>query len=332
MKIINLKFALFFISISLILFSCTKDDENLTSNETVTPTLKAASTDIKIISCMEVNECNPLNNGSYTLKSSGKPLFDMLILFSSNINYNEQLGKPYIHHNTELTNILNNSDKYIKPLKDKGIKVILSLLGNWDRAGVSNMNEATAKQFALDIKQTLDTYNLDGVFFDDEYSSYITPPPAGFVTPSTSAAGRLLYETKKAIGNKLVFSYIYSRLNGQMPTIDGVMPSQYIDYALSDYFKGPVSSTYYTGMTNTQKAPWSQEFARNYFISTMGSWYNISYQKIVNEGYGAHLIFALDPNRSNFSSRQLSELKNIAKTLKNDELVYNGKVYPTDYK
>ena len=37
---------------------------------------------------MEVNDANPLNNLSFTLKSNGKPLVDALIIFSANINYN----------------------------------------------------------------------------------------------------------------------------------------------------------------------------------------------------------------------------------------------------
>lgn len=128
------------------------------------------STGIKIISCMEVNDTNPLNNLSITLKNSGKPLVDMVILFSSNINYNEQLGKVMITHNPNVTHILENKDKYLKPLRDRGIKVILSILGNHDKSGVANLDGEAAKAFAQEIAATCKAYDLDGVFFDDEYS------------------------------------------------------------------------------------------------------------------------------------------------------------------
>lgn len=287
---------------------------------------------IKIISCMEVNDCNPLNNLSFTLKSTGQPLFDMVILFSSNINYSAELARPYIHHNTEMTNILADRDKYIKPLQDRGIKVMLSLLGNWDRAGVANMSESTAKMYAQEIKNTLDTYGLDGVMFDDEYTSYAYENPyPGFVIPSSKAAGDLLYETKKAIGDKLVFSYVYSVLNS-IPAINNTDPGKYVDYALSDYFAGPVSDWQYPGMVNKQKSPWSQEFARGYFLSLYGQWYGFSYEKIVEEGYGAHMIFAMDPNRSNFERQQLPEMQKMAEIFCKDELVYDGIAYPADHK
>lgn len=342
MKTKNLKFLIFTVFATLFFLSCENSSSLDGIDETIQSKTKAAEAgeypapgnvnNIKIISCIEINDVNPLNNISYTLKSTGQPLFDMVILFSSNINYNEALGRPYIHHNTEMTNILANSNKYIKPLKDRGIKVMLSLLGNWDRAGVSNMNDATARQFAQTIKNELDKYNLDGVMFDDEYSAYMTPPPAGFVKPSSAAAGRLMYETKKAIGNKLVFAYIYSRLNGKMPTFDGVTPANYVDYALSDYMASPVSSNYYTGMQNNQKAPWSQEFGLGRFISNYGSWYGATYSSIIRDGYGAHMVFGLNPNKSNFRSGQLPELQKMSAVFCKDDVVFDGKIYPADYK
>lgn len=286
---------------------------------------------IKIISCMEINDVNPLNNLSFTLKETGQPLFDMVILFSSNVNYDAQTARPYISHNTEMTNILANTAKYIKPLQDRGIKVMLSLLGNWDRAGIANMDEATAKLFAQEIKNTLDVYNLDGVMFDDEYTQEVYPAPPGFVDPSSAAAGRLMYETKKAIGDKLTMAYIYNRLNGEMPTFDGMDAGQYVDYALSDYLQGPVSDTFYPGMTNKQKAPYSQEFAQGRFLTYYNSWGIPTYEDILKEGYGAHMIFALNPNVDNFP-QQIEELKIMSPILCGDEVVYDGVVYKTDYK
>lgn len=284
--------------------------------------------DIKIISCIEVNDCNPLNNLSYTLASTGQPLFDMVILFSSNIVYSEELGKPLIEHNTQMTNVLSNREKYIKPLQDRGIKVMLSLLGHRQRAGVANMASATIKMYTQEIKNTLDVYELDGVMFDDEYSEYYPIYP-GFVSPSSTAAANLIYGTKQAIGDKLVFTYLWNELRS-LPAVDGVEPGQYVDYALSNYFEEPATSEEYPGITNRQKAPWSQEFSLGYFYNDF-SWY-FSYERIIQGGYGAHMIFALDPNRGNFASKQLPELKKMTSILCSDELVYDGVVYPADHK
>lgn len=43
------------------------------------------------------------------------------------------------------------------------------------------------------------------------------------------------------------------------------------------------------------------------------------------------MIFAMDPNRSNFTSGQLPALKLIAKELYGDELVYSNTPYSKDW-
>ena len=131
----------------------------------------AKESGIVLFSCMEINNTNPLNHLSYTLKSSGKPLFDVVIIFSSNIKYNQETGCVYLYHNDNCLCVFNEWSKYIKPLKDRGIKVLLSVLGGGDRSGLRSLGPEAAKAFAKEIKYTCDVYDLDGVFFDDEYSN-----------------------------------------------------------------------------------------------------------------------------------------------------------------
>ncbi len=47
---------------------------------------------MKIIGVFEVNDENPLNAIGFTMKNSGKQLFDMVVLFSANINVNPATG------------------------------------------------------------------------------------------------------------------------------------------------------------------------------------------------------------------------------------------------
>lgn len=103
-------------------------------------------------------------------------------------------------------------------------------------------------------------YNLDGVFFDDEYSAYQTPPPAGFVTPSNNAAARLAYETKQAMPNKLVTVYVYSRTSSFPNTVDGVKAGSYVDYAIHDYGGSYDLATNYPGLAKSGMVMSSQEF------------------------------------------------------------------------
>lgn len=282
------------------------------------------STGIKIISCMEVNDTNPLNNLCFTLKKSGKPLIDIVILFSGNINYNDQTGRVYIYNNENIQHLLDYKEKYLRPLQKRGIKVVLGILGNHDRSGVANLSTEAARQFAQEEKAICDAYNLDGIFFDDEYSSYQNPVPPGFVSPSSAAASRLCYETKKAMPNKLVCAYAYGSTSS-LPDIDGQQSGTFVDYGIHDYGGSSDLSSNYPGMLKSGMALYSEEFSRGYFASES------NLKNLRNNGYGAHMIFAMDPNGSNFSSRQLPAMQQIAKTLFDDELIYNGKPCSKDW-
>ncbi|MCI1780247.1 MAG: DUF1735 domain-containing protein, partial [Bacteroidales bacterium] len=261
------------------------------------------STGIKIISCMEVNDTNPLNNLCFTLASNGKPLIDMVILFSANINYDDETGRVYIYNNENVQHLLDNKEKYLKPLQDRGIKVVLGILGNHDRSGVANLSDEAARQFAMDEKAICEAYDLDGIFFDDEYSSYQTPVPPGFVEPSSKAASRLCYETKKAMPDKLVCVYVYSRTSS-LPDVDGHESGTFVDYGIHDYGGSFDLSSNYPGMPKSRMALYSEEFSRDRFSSA----YNL--QSLRDNGYGAHMIFAMDPSRSNFGN-QLSAMQRI---------------------
>src|SRR5699024_5904288 len=103
-----------------------------------TPSTVKASGIINIC-YVEVNENNPLNVGEYTMKSTGQPFFDVVFLFSSNINYQDETGKVYVYNNSNVQYLLDNREKYIKPLQDKGIKVCMSILGNHDIVGPANL-------------------------------------------------------------------------------------------------------------------------------------------------------------------------------------------------
>ena len=279
---------------------------------------------IKIISCMEINDTNPLNNLCFTLKESGKPLIDMVILFSSNINYNNETGKVYVYHNPNVQHLLDNREKYLKPLQDRGIKVVLSILGNHDRSGVANLADETARRFAQELKTVCDAYQLDGVFFDDEYSSYQSPPPPGFVAPSNGAAARLLYETKQVMPDKDVCAYVYSRTSS-LPAVDGHDSGTFVDYGIHDYGGSYDLSSNYPGMSRTGMALYSQEFAQGRTTS------ETNLRRLRDGGYGAHMIFAMDPTRSNFNNSQKPAMERVARVLFDDELVYDGNPYGKDW-
>lgn len=244
---------------------------------------------LQVISCMEINDANPLYNLSFTLEKSGKYLFDQVILFSGNINYNEETGEVYNYNNENIAHCLKYKEKYIEPLQRKGMKVILGILGNHDRSGVANLTKEGAKAFAKELKAVCDAYNLDGVMFDDEYSSYGSYP--GFATPSASAAARLCYETKQAMPDKLVQTYVYGKLS-YLPSVDGHAPGTFIDYANQDYRVMGDLSNDYEGLPKKAMIQASIELARGYASSAS------TYRNIREAGYGGTMFFGLSPKRT----------------------------------
>jgi hypothetical protein len=279
---------------------------------------------VKVFSCMEVNDTNPLNNLSFTLKSTGQPLVDALIIFSANINYDEKTGRVYIFNNENVQALLDNREHYLKPLQDRGMKIILGILGNHDRSGVANLSNETARAFAKEVKAMCDAYRLDGIFLDDEYSAYQSPPPPGFVAPSTAAAARLCYEVKKIQPEKWVIAYVYGRTSS-LPSVDGVQSGEFVDYALHDYGGSSDLSANFPGLPKSNMGLYSQELARGYTAS------EANLKKMRNNGYLSHMIFAMDPNRSNFQSLQMVVMERMARAFYDDELVFDGIKYKKDW-
>jgi hypothetical protein len=80
------------------------------------------------VAYVEVNNANLLNAGCYELPS-GENFFDIAIIFASSINYDTLHQRAYLYHNENVTKVLSNLNIYVRPLQQKGIKVLLSILG-----------------------------------------------------------------------------------------------------------------------------------------------------------------------------------------------------------
>ena len=242
---------------------------------------------LQVISCMEINDANPLYNLCFTLEGSGKYFFDQVILFSGNINYNLETQEVYNYNNENISHVLQFKEKYLEPLQQKGMKVILGILGNHDRAGVTNLSDEACRLFANELKAKVEAYNLDGVFFDDEYSKGGNYP--GFVQYNN--ASRLCYECKKAMPNKLVQVYVYSG-TGSLHDVEGHQPGEFVDYGIHDYGGTYDLSSNYPGMSKKGMILASIECARNYASPES------VYRRIKANGYGGTMFFALAPKRT----------------------------------
>lgn len=237
---------------------------------------------------VEVNGADLRNVGIYELANSGKKFFDMCVIFAANIKCDSN-GRVYLHINENITHILNHADVYIKPLQDQGIKVIMGLLGGGDFTGFASLRGESLRDFAQQVKNLVDVYNLDGVDFDDEWSSYDTSATSMWA-PSGTQLARLIIETRRILPDKIitVFEYNYGR---QMTTaiVDGVAIADQIDYSMQASYNSWRATSYVAGMPNSKYSPYAY-WINNSDVSNM----NTRTQTIRNNGYGFFFCYDLN--------------------------------------
>lgn len=172
----------------------------------------------RIVAIVEATENDLRNIGNYMLYPYGesqpekkRPLFDMAVIFSANVNFDEFSCKPVLYYNEDVKRILDNIDIFVRPLQEKGIKVLLSIMPNHQGIGFSNLDISNdrkmIKDFAADISLAVSKYGLDGVMFDDEYADY--PASLEAVQP-----GRPMIQ----MGS---FHFLIKELRDLMPYVEG---------------------------------------------------------------------------------------------------------------
>lgn len=278
---------------------------------------------IVTIAYVECNSNNPANAGEWTLATSGIPIIDIVHLFAANINWIEERGCVGVKLNPNIQRILDNPETYIRPLQRKGIKVCLTILGNHDGTGVAGLSDEAARAFAAELKSIVDTYGLDGVDFDDEWSEYAKYPlRPGCIKRSGAAYSRLCYETKRAMPDKLCTVY---DVGASIPDpsqdsygfnipIDGMYPGDFVDYSYFAHY-GSLAGTNETflGMKRSQYGTGSID------IGNSPNFYNFEYLR--SNGFGVQAIYDLRAHDAGDwvqTMNQNDTFKHIAKRLYDD--------------
>lgn len=280
--------------------------------------------DIKTICYIEVNDDNILNAGEFTMAQSGKPLVDILHIFAANINFDAETGRVYVQFNPNTRHVLENKDLYIKPLQEKGIKVCLSILGNHDEAGVANLAPETAAEFAKELKVIVDTYELDGIDFDNEYSTYeYWNPSPGFTRPSGESSNRLIYETRRLMPDKIITWY---QVKDQSPKgfCEGKSAGELLDYAYNAYY-GQWREGWkdITNLSTAQYGPYPLDIKKG--VYALGSTMN----RLKRGGYGVNVLYNMHVYDEEFQKVQnyQSGLSSITRIYYNDEVEWSGIYY-----
>ncbi|MBR5385249.1 MAG: DUF1735 domain-containing protein [Bacteroidales bacterium] len=272
----------------------------------------------KVVVFFEVNNTNPLNALQFETED-GHLLIDYLVLFAYNINYDAEKGRVYCFANPQCQYILDHYDEEIRPLRERGIKVIVSVLGNHDAAGCAQLSDAGARAFAKEMAAMCYGYGFDGINLDDEYSSSPDLSVPWFTSRSTAAGNRLYFELKKAMPDKEMMSYQYGSALGNA-AVDGIEPGDYMSICVGDYGRKGVA---YNGMTLAQCSYQSSEFAQWRYAPTESS-----VNSFISSDYGYWMIFSLWNDSRNLQ-RDFNSINYLAKGIYGSDLKTPEKFYPS---
>jgi hypothetical protein len=231
---------------------------------------------------VEVNTDSIASVGDYVLASNGANVFDIGIIFAANINYNGTSAELYF--NPQVQSALDNAATQIAPLQAKGIKVLLSVLGNHQGAGFANFpDQASASAFATQLSNAVSTYGLDGIDFDDEYADYGTN---GTSQPNAWSFPYLVQALRNDLPSKIISLYFIGPASTTL-SYNGIVVGDLINYSWNPYY-GSWGVPDVPGLTQAQLAPAAIDI-QNTSASTVTS----LAQETVADGYGVFNTYNL---------------------------------------
>ncbi len=205
---------------AIFMLACQQVEEPL-GDSSAAPKTRAYGDKTPVVAVyVETNDTNPLNAGAYYMSNAQPPecdtvMIDIVELFAANI-HKETVGgqvRPTLYLNDKLTRVLEPDpvtgewgyEHFVEPLQAKGIKVVLTILGDWQDIGLSSMTAPQTTQFAAILNYVVNRYGLDGIGFDDEYNG-----PGE--TVRTASYGENISKLRALMGNdKLITVFDWGR-------------------------------------------------------------------------------------------------------------------------
>lgn len=248
------------------------------------PASAAAKQGPTSVAYVEVNNNSMVNVGKYSLADGGGNVFDVAVIFAANINYDTGTQAAYLSFNENVQRVLDNAATEIRPLQQKGIKVVLSVLGNHQGAGFANFpSQQAASDFANQLSDAVAQYGLDGIDFDDEYADYGNN---GTGQPNDSSFVNLVTALRANMPDKIISLYNIGPAASRLSS-GGVDVSSKFSYAWNPYYGSwQVPGI---GLPKSQLSPAAVQIG-----GTSQSTVADLARRTVSEGYGVFLTYNLD--------------------------------------
>ena len=88
------------------------------------------------------------------------------------VGYDAATSRALLNLGSDMTYVLSQSTKYIRPLQEHGRKVCISIEGGGTGLGFCNLTDTQIEDFAAQVKTVIEQYGLDGVNLWDRNSGY----------------------------------------------------------------------------------------------------------------------------------------------------------------
>lgn len=154
------------------------------------------------------------------------------------IDYVSANGRAQLNLSKDMCDVLEQADKFIRPLQDHGRKVCLCIEGGGKGFGFCNITDGQIADFTQQVKNVIDLYRLDGVNLRDEGSAY---GKEGMPAMNTTSYPKLIKALHDALPGKMLTivdkdeptEYFYD-----VEKCGGIEVGKYIDYAWHAYDNG----------------------------------------------------------------------------------------------
>ncbi|MFI9163187.1 endo-beta-N-acetylglucosaminidase H [Kitasatospora aureofaciens] len=213
------------------------------------PNSGAAKSGPLMTAYVEVNNNSIANVGEYVLAADSSNVFDIALVFAANINRDGQ--KACLGFNQHVQDVLDNAAELIKPLQRKGIRVLLSVVGNHQGVGFANFtDQPSAAAFADELVQAVTAYGLDGIDFDDEYADY---PTSGAGQTNAWSFPYLVDALRKKLGKDKTISLYFIGPSAETLTYGDIDVGKLLDYSWNPSY-GSFDPPEVPGLTRAQLA------------------------------------------------------------------------------
>ncbi len=154
---------------------------------------------------------------------------DMVVILGGSVGYDPLTQMPQLNIDRNLLHLLDNADRYLRPIQTRGVKVTFELTGAGSGMGFCNLDDAQRASLVAEIARVVEKYGIDGVNLNDEYTNYGANGLPG-IDPASYA--KFIRDLRTALPDKTI---TLTDLGEPSATLyeahDGIEAGAYLDYA-----------------------------------------------------------------------------------------------------